>query len=202
MHLNKFFMIGCFFFALCFQSTVFARTQVFSGQLSGANVQPVNSSPATGLVTVSFDLDLLTMRVQTSFSGLSGNTSASHIHCCTINAGTGNVGVATQTPSFAGFPTGVRSGAFDSTFNMNINSSYNAAFLTANGGSAGSAFNQLLSGLNAGKAYFTIHTNAFPGGEVRAFLTPVPEAEPISMMLAGMGVFGFVARRRQQQRAV
>ena len=61
-----------------------------------------------------------TMRVESTFSGLTGITTASHIHCCTAVASTGTAGVATQTPSFVGFPLGVTSGTFDSTFDMTL----------------------------------------------------------------------------------
>lgn len=41
------------------------------------------------------------------FSGLLGNVTASHIHCCTAAAGTSTAGVATMTPTFTNFPSGV-----------------------------------------------------------------------------------------------
>ena len=33
----------------------------------------------------------------------------------------------------------------------------------------------LFNGLFAGTEYLNIHTTAFPGGEIRGFLSPVPE---------------------------
>jgi len=173
----------------------FAHTVVYSAPLLGASEVPAANTPATGFGTVTVDLDLLTMRVQATFSGLLGNTTASHIHCCVIPGS--NVGVATMTPTFTGFPLGVTAGSFDQTYDMALTGSYNAAFITANGGTVGSAFNALVAGLDAGRAYLNIHTSSFPGGEIRGLLTPVPEAGTVAMMLGGLGVLGWVGARRR-----
>jgi hypothetical protein len=151
-------------------------------------------------------MDLLTMRVEASFSGLLGSTSASHIHCCTALPGTDpgvmNAGVATITPSFTGFPLGVSSGTYDFTYNMALASSYNPTFITNNGGTVSSAFGALVAGLDANKAYLNIHStsnipaNNFPGGEIRGFLTRVPE--PSALILAMMGFAGIGFRRHRK----
>lgn len=174
----------------------FAHTQVYTATLSGPAEAPPNSSPGIGSATVTVDYDLLTMRVQTSFSGLLGNVSVAHIHCCTAAALTGTVGVATPTPSFPGFPSGVTAGSYDRTFDLTLASSYNPAFVTANGGTVSGALNTLGLGLDAGKAYFNVHSSLYPGGEIRGFLQPVPEAETYLMMLVGLGVVGVAVRRR------
>ena len=92
----------------------------YSATLNGANESPPNVSPAIGSVLVTVDTTLLTMRIRTNFSGLTGTTTASHIHCCTVVAGTGTAGVATTTPSFVGFPLGVTTGSMDQTYDMNL----------------------------------------------------------------------------------
>ncbi|MBD9359887.1 CHRD domain-containing protein [Methylomonas fluvii] len=167
--------------------------------LSGPNEAPTNSSPGLGSGTVTFDLDLVTMRVNFSFSGLQGNTAAAHIHCCTSVAGAATAGVASQTPSFVGFPLGVTSGSYDHTFDLSLASSYNATFITNNGGTVSSALNALLAGADAGKAYLNIHTNLFPGGEIRGFLQPAAVPVPAAIWLFGsvVGVFSLSHRRRQ-----
>lgn len=174
----------------------FAHEEIFYATLSGAAEALPTGSPGTGFATVTFDLDLLTMRVETTFSGLVGTDTASHIHCCTSIAGTSTAGVATVTPTFTGFPSGVTSGSYDHTFDMTLASSYNSAFISANGGTVTSAFNTLLSGVESGKAYLNIHTTAFPGGEIRGFLAAVPEPSSYAMLFAGLGLIGAMARRR------
>ena len=76
-----------------------AHEQFYATTLSGANENPANASFGSGAAVVTIDLDLLTMRLQTTFAGLTGNVTASHIHCCT--AAPGNVGVASQIPASA-----------------------------------------------------------------------------------------------------
>ncbi|HEV7914416.1 MAG TPA: CHRD domain-containing protein [Albitalea sp.] len=174
-----------------------AHEIVYTTVLSGPAEAPPNSSPASGWAKVTFDFDLLTMQVEASFTGLLGTTTASHIHCCTAAAGTGTAGVATQTPSFNGFPLGVSSGTYDFTYDMTQASSYNATFLT-NAGSVSGAFNALAAGLDSGKAYFNIHTTAFPGGEIRGFLNAVPEPQTYALMAAGLAVIALVSRRRRR----
>ncbi len=174
-----------------------AHETVYQASLLGASETPAAATPGTGLATVTIDFDLLTMRVEANFSGLLGNVTAAHIHCCTASAFTGNAGVATMTPSFVGFPTGVKAGSHDQTFNMALSSSYSSAFITAKGGTVGSAFNALVAGLDSGTAYFNVHSSAFPGGEVRALLSPVPEPTTALLALGGLGLVA-VARRRQR----
>jgi hypothetical protein len=132
-----------------------------------------------------------------SFSGLTGTTSASHIHCCTTAAGTGTAGVATTTPTFAAFPLGVTAGTYTVTLDETQASSWNSAYITANGGTTASAFTALQTGFNTGKAYLNIHTSTFGGGEIRGFLVPVPEASSYAMMLGGLAAVGALVRRRR-----
>ena len=173
----------------------------YQATLSGAAEAPPNGSPGTGFAEVTIDLDLATMHVEVSFSGLLGSTTASHIHCCTAVPGEGTAGVATPTPSFPDFPLGVMSGTYDRLFDLTDAASYNPAFITANGGTVSGAMNALLAGLDAGQAYLNIHTGDFPGGEIRGFLAevaaPIPEPQTYALMLGGLGVLGAFARRRR-----
>lgn len=123
--------------ALAFSAqTSFAVSATFFATL-GDFENPPTGSPGTGTATVTFDTTAHTLRVQVSFGGLIGTTTAAHIHCCV--AAPGNAGVATQTPSFTGFPLGVTSGTMDTTFDTTLASSFNPAFITANGGTVAGA---------------------------------------------------------------
>ena len=175
-----------------------AHEQVYTAPLLGSSEIPAAVTPGSGVAKVTVDFDLVTLRVEVTFADLIGNVTASHIHCCTATPGASNVGVASQTPSFTGFPTGVHAGSYDHTFDMSLASSYSAGFITNNGGTVGSAFNALVAGLNGGNAYLNIHTDTFPGGEIRALLAPVPEPGTYALMLSGLGVLALGARRRSQ----
>ncbi|MGH9882656.1 MAG: CHRD domain-containing protein, partial [Pyrinomonadaceae bacterium] len=89
---------------------------IFFANLSGPAEAPPNASPGTGTGIVTYDSTLHTLRVQVTFSGLLGNTTASHIHSATASPLSGTAGVATRVPTFIGFPLGVTSGTYDMTF--------------------------------------------------------------------------------------
>jgi len=184
-------------FALVSASPAFAALITYTATLDGPSESPVNASPGTGSASVDIDTVLNTMRVQASFSGLLGNTTASHIHAPTAVAGTGTAGIATTTPTFTGFPLGVTAGSYDHLFDLTLVSSYNPSFITAHGGTVASAEIDLLAYLADGKAYFNIHTNVFPGGEIRGFLTSTSVPEPSTMLLLGSGIIVLIGSRKK-----
>lgn len=189
-------LAGAALVAMCAASMpAWAHEQVYATVLSGLNENPQNASLGGGAAVVTVDLDLFTLRVQATFAGLSGNVSQAHIHCCTTAPG--NTGVAVRSPSLDGFPTGGTFGSYDHTFDMSLSTNYNGTFLANNGGTPSTAFSALLAGLDAGRAYFNIHSSFAPGGEIRGFLTPVPEPETYALFLSGLAVVGWVARRRK-----
>ena len=149
-----------------------AGGQTYYTTLSGPNEAPPVPSPGTGKAVLTISGNSMT--IETTFSGLLGTTTVSHIHAPTLVAGAGTAGVATQTPSFTGFPTGVRAGSYTRTFDMTQTTSYNPAYITANGGTTTGAFTALKAALNEGKAYLNIHTNLYPTGEIRGFFSLCP----------------------------
>lgn len=182
---------------LAFAQPAQAMIIKYAANLSGPNESPSNASPAIGSALVTVDDVLNTMRVEVTFSGLLGTTTASHIHCCTATSLTGTVGVATTIPTFAGFPLGVTSGIYDHVLDMTLAPSYNPAFITAHDGTTAGAEAFLFNGMTLDKSYFNIHTTSFGGGEIRGFLTQVPE--PATLALFCLGLAGLGWRRYKTQ---
>ena len=118
-----------------------------------------------------------TLRVQAIFSGLSGTTTAAHIHCCTAVPFIGNAGVATQTPSFPGFPLGVMAGSFDQTYDTSLIPAISMrAFVNSQRRAQPVAAEAALLDGDAGGPHrtSTSHTSTFGGGEIRARLDVAP----------------------------
>jgi hypothetical protein len=172
-----------------------AEPVTYTATLSGAAEATPNNSPGTGSVTLVFDVTSHYLSVLSSFSGLEAGTTAAHIHCCTLVPGVDTAGVASMTPTFSGFPSGVTSGNYNAVFDTSQASFWNATFLTNNGGTTAGAEAALLAGLNGGSAYFNLHTTAYPGGEIRGFLAPIPEPAQAMMLLAGLPLL--LLRRRR-----
>jgi CHRD domain/PEP-CTERM motif len=172
-----------------------ADTFNFNASLSGPAESPPQNSAGVGFATVSYNSLTHLLTVNVIFSGLVGTTTASHIHCCTPAPFSGTAGVATTTPTFAGFPLGVTSGTYSTTLDLTLASSFNPAFVTALGGSLAVAENTLITGMLAGESYLNIHTSFAPGGEIRGFLVLVPE--PATLTLIGIGSAAALLRRRK-----
>jgi hypothetical protein len=118
-------------------------TSSLMGTLSGAQEVPANSSTATGMVTGDVTDPNGVFNITVSFTGLSANVTAAHIHGGLPGAN-GPVVIDLQP---LGFPLGVTSGNFNATINLTPGQ---------------------LSNLLSERWYVNIHTSNFPGGEIRA----------------------------------
>ena len=171
------FLLSAAALALAASAPASATVFLFGTNLSSAG-EPVPTSPATGTASVSFDDASLNVSVTETFANLVTPASASHIHCCTAVAGTGSAGVSL---GLAGFPS-TNSDTYTNTF-----------LLTQ------AAFDTLLAGVQAGKAYVNIHSpGTYAAGEIRGFLAPVPEPSSYALLLGGLGLVAWAARRRPQ----
>lgn len=179
-------------------SVVSAQAAVFqySLTLNGASESPPNASPGTASGTVNYDDLARTLQVQVSFGGLQGNTTAAHIHSPTPAPFSGTASPSTQ--NFVGFPLGVSSSSFSNTLDLTLASSWSGAYITANGGTTAGAEAALASDMAQNRAYFNIHSSAFPGGEIRGFTVAVPE--PSTLALLGLGAFGMAFRFLKKKR--
>lgn len=145
-----------------------AQAQIYKVVLSGANQIPAVTSAGSGTAVISLNTTTHEMRVNASFKDLIGNTTVAHVHCCTVQPA--NAGVATTTPTFVGFPVGVRAGSWDNTYNMTLAGTWNVGFVTANGGTPASAEAAFVAGVAAGRSYLNVHSSTSPGGEIRGTL--------------------------------
>jgi hypothetical protein len=181
-------------------SLMSARAAILSYQaiLNGPSESPVNASPGTGFGTVDYDNVAHTLHVHVAFSNLTGTTTASHIHAPTLVPLTGTAGVATTTPTFAGFPLGVTGGVYDNVLDLTLASSYNPSYVTANGGSIPASEAALTSAIASGQAYWNIHSTTFGGGEIRGFLVPVPEPSSLALIGLGAGTMAFRAWKKKR----
>lgn len=151
----------------------------------------------SGTLSMEYDHDGHTLLINATWAGLSGNTNNAHIHCCTANPNTGTAGVAlAQSGLLPGFPLGVKAGSYTRIIDLTQANQYSATFVTASGGTPAAAEARLIDNLTSGKAYFNIHSTTFPGGEIRTFVTVVPEPETYALMLGGLGLLALARRRR------
>jgi hypothetical protein len=195
-------IVASVLFALAFVAAPASRAELIfiEMHLSGPEESPPVASPGTGhaLITINTTAHILDLEVD--FQDLVGTTTVAHIHCCTAAPNAGTVGVATQTPTFFGFPAGVTAGSYDRTFDLLDAASYNPNFVTAQGGVA-AAEQALIMGLVNGRAYLNIHTSFVGSGEIRSFADAVRIPEPGSLVLLASALVAALWVRRPRRAA-
>lgn len=180
---------------LSFSGATQAHLTVFQGTFAPEAVGATGS----GTLLMEYDHDGRTLLIDADWAGLSGNTTNAHIHCCTAAPNTGTAGVALADRALnrlPDFPLGVSSGSYLKVIDLNDPNSYSATFFTASGGTTTAAEQRLIANLTSKQAYFNIHSTTFGGGEIRAFVTAVPEPATWLTMVLGLGLVGGLARRR------
>jgi len=116
--------------------------------LSGAQEVPPAASPGTGTLTGTYDEVTNIIDFSLVFSGLLSPTNNAHFHAPAPRG----VNAPVIIGFVPGFPLGVTSGNYDTTFTLTPGQE---------------------TDLLAGLVYVNIHTNLFPGGEIRAQLDTV-----------------------------
>jgi hypothetical protein len=140
--------------------------------LNGAQEVPPNASPASGFATMTYDdvKNVLTWHIE--FAGLTAPETGAHFHA----PAPPGVNAAIVIPLPLGSPID-GSADFDVQF-------------AADPFGVQAREDQLLAGL----FYINVHTQIFPGGEIRGQVVAVPE--PSVFALLSLGLFVLALRRR------
>ena len=144
-----------------------ATVWAFNGVMDGLQEVPPNASPGTGSFTGTIDDVTGAFTLTGTYTGLLAGVTASHIHGPAPVGANGPVIVAlTHTGGTSGTLTG--------------------------GGTISLA---QVADMMAGLHYVNVHTQAFPGGEIRGQIGVVPE--PGTIVALGLGAILLVRRRRK-----
>ena len=189
---------GKLFAAVAIASALSVRAVVFNFDLTGpggpgltpGSEIPPNATSASGFeqAPITYDDTTHQMTINIRFDNLSGTFTAAHIH-----------GPATTIQNASIL---YDLGSFVSTFNAGTSGfiesppiSGPALTLTDNPNGSGFTIADQESQLLSGLWYINVHDTAFPGGEIRGQLTPVPEPQSYAFA-AGVVLLGFALTRR------
>ncbi len=182
--MNKILSISMLAAGLALPMVSGAVTKVYTLNLDGTQEVAPNMSPAAGSAQITVDDTADTISfVLTAFT-LQGTFANAHIHGQALPGS--NAGVVFGMLSNADAFGPVTVGSFM------IPNSY--ALVGSNKASSAA------DAINAAPwlYYVNLHTSAYPGGEIRGQLAPVPEPSTYALLLGGLGVVGFLAARRRR----
>jgi hypothetical protein len=142
--------------------------------LTGAQEVPPVTTAASGFGSVVLNQAMTQITVNMTFRGLTTPMSIAHIHEA---------------------PRGV---------NGPIRFDLGPLVVLTNGGRDGTLTNAVFNitmaqaqSLLAGNMYFNVHSQQFPGGEIRGQIGVVPEPATVVLMATGLGALALVGRRRR-----
>jgi len=169
-------------FALCLVAAqAHAATSTFSLAMDGLQVVPPNASPAFGQGTVTLDTITNVLSFDVAFQDLLGGSTAVSLH--------GNAGPGTNAPTLYTlnglFPAGATSGLISGNLTLTDPSLFGGMSLATQ-----------LNGLNSDNWYLVVHSQVFPGGEIRGQLILEAVPEPASLTLLALPALALIRRRR------
>ena len=155
----------------------------FRATLEGSQEVPPVNTLASGTASFSFEetTNLFELQIEvtgievTDLFGVGPNMSPLHIHL----APTGSNGPIVVDLGFLENPVATATG-----FSLTLEE----RTFGGRQGNLSSDVDSNVAALLAGDTYINIHTNAFPSGELRGQLTPVPEPTAIFGLMAGIGM--------------
>ncbi len=153
-----------------------ARAQTtFTAFLNGAQEVPSAATSATGTGTVVMNATRTSISVSVSFAGLTAPMTVAHIH--------GPAAFGVNAPALFNF------GGLVTLTNGGLNGTVSNAMFAI---SAAQAIE-----FDAGRMYINVHSQNFPGGEIRGQLNVVPEPSSMFLMATGLGGLALMLRRRR-----
>ncbi len=138
--------------ALLVGSRFLKAQTIFVADLSGSNQVPSNDSPARGFAIVTLNDNMDTLTVSLIFAGLTANQTAAHIHAAADAGSNADVRIP--------FPNG-------QFLNMDF------PIPDPLPGSPAMTRAEFVDALVNGLAYVNVHSQTFPGGEIRDQLVQI-----------------------------